>query len=463
MNTFTLAMIVIGFCLSCTSAYHFSSSTGSSFAGMARQHQHFHPASSTASASILTMDVETPNTQESRFLRRWDDSPFLRRTTTGLSAVNQAATTHGMPWKTSVDPSYTEEHQRRRRNQNAHDVASSSCLPYTPFWEWQLAYMKEHLTNLRPLPVIDWNGNDMSYAESQRSRGGMLRMHTVQFASDEYRLIRMTTVDGGHQTQVYTSVWYPDLKYNMPILGIDLLQFGCAGGDHSGDSGGSSKNANNANTSKRTVCIMDFQSLHDREEDHDFAYEHLLSPIRQLFPSLQGEISNRFYSKEFFSKQTLLGRCHDNDNKANHGENEDDKPQLQQQQHEALVYDEMLPAFQQYMQTHVSLIKDASAAAAVRARQCPTGTMARVLQRHREYDVHSSARDPAKGLLAHHFGKDFAHSFVHDILFPLSRRSSERYTLSPRTEKKHDAFQAHVSDRGRENAQGQFVERKCTR
>jgi hypothetical protein len=93
----------------------------------------------------------------------------------------------------------------------------------------------------------------------------------------------------------------------------------------------------------------------------------------------------------------------------------------------------MYPAFQQYMQTHVFLIKDS--AAAIRARQSPketssTRTMARVLQRHKAYDVYSSARDPAKGLLSHHFGKDFAHSYVHDILFPLSR-TSESDTNQP--------------------------------
>lgn len=360
------------------------------------------------------MDMETPNTQESRLLNKWDDSSFLRQAAdddvkSRFAAVNQAASTHGMPWKTSVDPSYNEEHQRKRHH-NSH-ASTSSCLLYMPFWEWQLAYMKEHLTNLRPLPVVDCNGNDMSYAESKSinaSRGGM-RMHTVQFASDEYKLIRMTTVDGGHQTQVFTSVWYPDLKYNMPILGIDLLQFGCGSGGP------------NTNNNKRTLCLMDFQSLHDREEDHDCTYEHLLSLIRNQYPSLQGEISNRFYnSNEFFSKQMLVGRCHVND------KTDCEKDSQQQwQQHEALIYNEMYPAFQQYMQTHVFLIKDS--VAAIRARQSPketsTRTMARVLQRHKDYDVYSSARDPAKGLLSHHFGKDFAHSYVHDILFPLSRTS----------------------------------------
>jgi 15,16-dihydrobiliverdin:ferredoxin oxidoreductase len=444
-NYFFIAMVVlvIGFFLSCTSAYHLSSSTGSSFAGgmtarhhRQQHHQHFqhHPATS----SILSMDVETPNTQDSRLLRHWDDRSFLRRTSTyddnfksHLTTVNHAATTHGMPWKTSLDPSYNQEHQRRRQQRHQQQYAhaavssSSSCLLYMPFWEWQLAYMKEHLTNLRPLPVVDCNGNDMSYAESRQrgsksssnGGGGGMRIHTVQFASDEYKLIRMTTVDGGHQTQVYTSVWYPNLQYNMPILGVDLLQFGCAGagGEHA--------------SNKRTVCIMDFQSLHDREEDHDLAYEHLLSPIRKQFPSLQGNISNRFYnSSKFFSKQTLLGRCHGDNDKAN---DEEDNKQQQQQPHEALVYKEMYPAFQQYMQTHVSLIKDSSTAAAVQARQSSPTAMARVLQRHREYDVHSSARDPAKGVLSHHFGKDFADSFVHDILFPLSRQSSKRGTVSP--------------------------------
>ena len=47
------------------------------------------------------------------------------------------------------------------------------------------------------------------------------------YKSDEYRKIRMTYYDTGDNTQVFNSVWYLDPKYNLLVLGIDILTFNC--------------------------------------------------------------------------------------------------------------------------------------------------------------------------------------------------------------------------------------------
>ena len=114
------------------------------------------------------------------------------------------AASHGMPWRTSICPQYAEEQ-----------------LFYMPFWEYQMQFMKDHLTNLRAVPCRSRrSGMDMSYVENCDSN--RQRLHTCVFTCDEYRSIRLTVLDAGYRTQVFTSLWYPHDE-SLPVLGIDLL------------------------------------------------------------------------------------------------------------------------------------------------------------------------------------------------------------------------------------------------
>jgi len=54
---------------------------------------------------------------------------------------------------------------------------------------------------------------------------------------------------------VFNSVWYPDPKYDLPLLGVDFLSFG----------------------KKKILCVLDFQPLKQEKA-------YLVSP--DLFPHL---------------------------------------------------------------------------------------------------------------------------------------------------------------------------------
>jgi len=266
-----------------------------------------------------------------------------------------ASLKHGMPWKSSIDTR-----------------KPSDCL-FMPFWEWQVDHFERHLSNF----TID---KDHYVASDKKD----VRMVTFSASSDEYRLIRMTYLDAGNQTQIFTSVAYP--RGNLPILGCDFLSF----------QGG-----------KRTLAIVDFQPLHEHERQHDATYEHLLRPIRQAYKSLQEPMSDRFFDpSQFFSSQTLLGRF-----------GMGDQPRLQS---------ELLPAWQAYVQTHIGMAKQhhgivanmnsatkdaaASAAAAV------------VESHHAAYDTYCLDRDPAHPMFTSLFGPDFADDFLYNTMFPLAKR-----------------------------------------
>ena len=305
------------------------------------------------------MDLEVPNMRQgSRFLTKWTaPTPQVNRRL-GVAddhqrSVRQAETSHGMPWRSSIDPTY-----------------AGNGPYYMAFWEWQMDFIKEHLTNLRAVPTVSSSGRDMTYVENTENHN---RMHTIQFRSDEYELIRMTLLDAGNKTQVFTSLWYPDPKYNLPLLGVDFLLF------------------NNV----KHVCISDFQPIQDTESEHDQSYEHLMEPIRAQFPSLQGKMTKRFYDEnQHFSSQMLLAR--------------QDDPDIVQQ----MMQHDLPQAFQGYLRTHVNLVKSTTPQPA-RADE--------IRARYSVYDQYSSARDPAHGLLTRYFGQEFADEYVYDILFPRSR------------------------------------------
>mmetsp|Transcript_61554 Transcript_61554/g.150673 ORF Transcript_61554/g.150673 Transcript_61554/m.150673 type:complete len:272 (+) Transcript_61554:733-1548(+) len=269
--------------------------------------------------------------------------------------------------------------------------------------------MKKNLHNLQLKPTMDRSETqDLTYIDNlERIKDGKTkrkphRMMTICFTCDEYRLIRMTLLDGGGAVQVFTSLWYPNGHVNMPVLGIDLLQFSNA---------------------TRHLTVVDFQPIQSSEQDHDLPYEHLLEPIRNRYPSLQHTMSRRFYDESdgFFSKQMLLGKG----------------------QSTEYVFSELWPAYQDYVQTHTYLVKkclkndisnnnkDVATVdverenyhrrdSSVTAAAAPVG-----LQGQKRYDDYSSVRDPAHGLLVSCFGKTYADDFVYDVLFPLCTRDEK--------------------------------------
>jgi 15,16-dihydrobiliverdin:ferredoxin oxidoreductase len=257
-----------------------------------------------------------------------------------------------MPWKTTI-------------GQSDHP----DPLLYMPFWEWQMEYMKSQLTNLEPdLTAL----SDFGYQENTQKKA---RIVSQCYKSQEYRKIRMTYYDAGDNTQVFNSVWYPDPKYNLPILGIDLLAF----------------------NRKKYLAIVDFQPLYSNEEEHAQTFSHRLAPIKGQYNSLKGQMSSKFYDEtQFFSKQMLFARFEE----------------------EKVVHKDLFPAFKRYVMMHNRLLKD------TRPEMDPM-EQEKVLSRHVAYDTYSAERDPATGLFAAMFGKEWADDYVFDFLFSMSERKEQ--------------------------------------
>jgi 15,16-dihydrobiliverdin:ferredoxin oxidoreductase len=294
----------------------------------------------------LNMDLERETID---YTTQYSLEQILNKESPSSLKLDAAEAVHGMPWKSSIDPKVQDDE-----------------LLYMPFWEWQMSFMKENLTNLRVTSCSNGK-SDFSYNDNKDKKA---RIVNICASSDEYRKIRMTYYDAGDNTQVFNSVWYPDPKYNLPVLGIDLLAF----------------------NRKKYLAIVDFQPLHENEEDHAATYEDILGPIKDKYESLKGRMSSKFYDEtQFFSQQMLFARFEDED----------------------VVGRDLLPAFQSYVKTHLDLINDTEPEPA---------DVSFVMERQKAYDTYSAERDPATGLFAAMFGGEWAQDFVHDFLFSMSER-----------------------------------------
>jgi 15,16-dihydrobiliverdin:ferredoxin oxidoreductase len=302
----------------------------------------------------LTMDMETPNLD---YTVQYNLDQLIQESSKPrASCLREAEAALNMPWQESID-------------KDAND------LLYMKFWDWQMKFMSKHLTNVRVLPCSSGE-TDFTYNENT---GKKARIVNLCASSKEYRKIRLTYYDAGDGCQVFNAVWYPDPKYNLPVLGIDLLAF----------------------NRKKYLAIVDFQPLHAVELDHAQEYECLLQPIKSKYENLKGKMSSKFYDEtQFFSQQMLFSRF----------ENED------------IVHDELFPAFQEYVQTHLDL---------VRSTKPDVANVDQVLKRQRAYDTYSAERDPATGLFCAMFGNEWAQGYVHDFLFSMSERKTGAAATTP--------------------------------
>ena len=284
----------------------------------------------------------------------------------------EAEARHGMPWKRSI-ASYTPP--------SIPSFSGTSPLLYMPFWIEQIDFLKNNLTNLRPVEVDE----DISYKENS---DGDARIVNHCYSSDEYHKIRVTYYDAGDKCQVFNSLWYPHPRYgNLPVLGIDLLAFNRR-----------PANDSNGDVSGKYLSVIDFQPIHKEANDIVRFSNALLGSIRADYESLQGTMSNRFYDhSRHFSPSMVYGRC----------------------ESEAFVATELAPAFKRSMEAHLNLLKSIPP-------DDSESSLRQSLEGQAAYDSYSSVRDPAKALFSKMFGEEWADKYVFDFLFELSDEESVR-------------------------------------
>lgn len=326
-----------------------------------------------------------------------------------------------------------------------------------PYYEAQLSLMKQHLTNLRQIPLPSSHTYQQTTTTSSRTNTGSkaTRVSNVEYTSDEYRKIRFTYYDAGDAIQVFNSLWYPNPKLgNIPLLGVDLLAFGRKkylvaveyqpvakyGLLHDQDleeeetnGSGNGRDSGTIQTKKRWMEITsDLTSQLDPFEfGHGQKWQERIQPIYDQLPSeLKGTKTERFFEgTDFFSDVMLFGRL--------------------ERHQEPLVYQggDLWKAFHSYTESHIDLCQSQQAhltslgynvlGETRRETNNPKMEDSKesntdildlvqdlVIKGQKDHDVYMASRDPAHALFAKNFGSDWADTFLYDFLFDLAHKES---------------------------------------
>lgn len=190
------------------------------------------------------------------------------------------------------------------------------------------------------------------------------------YRSPELRKIRYTYIDGGETIQVFNSVIYPDHRYDIPLLGIDLLSF---------------------NKQRKNLVVIDFQPLF---QDADYQ-ERYIDPMQEMYNSygdLAQNLGMKFYdANRYFSKYLIFAKAD-----------------------AEVVSTRVLDAFKEYIAAYFAMVDAATPLS-------DQSDIQRIVQAQKDYDQYSAERDPAHGLFSSYFGHDWAERFLHEFLFEDSK------------------------------------------
>ncbi|NJN29625.1 MAG: 15,16-dihydrobiliverdin:ferredoxin oxidoreductase [Synechococcales cyanobacterium RM1_1_8] len=230
---------------------------------------------------------------------------------------------------------------------------------YKPFQKYlEQALFETFELTPSPIPL----GLDRNVSERGRSPA------TIQswcYRSPEMRKIRYTYIDAGEAAQVFNGVLYPNPCYDAPVLGIDFLSFG----------------------KKKILVVMDFQPLF-RDEAYLAKYIEPMGEMYDRYGDLAQNLGMKFYdANQYFSKYLLFAKTD-----------------------EATVASRVFPAFQDYVQSYIQLIKQAE------PNHSPA-SVERIVAAQKAYDQYSAERDPAHGLFTSYFGAEWADRFLYEFLF----------------------------------------------
>lgn len=243
---------------------------------------------------------------------------------------------------------------------------------YQPFLERAIAILQER-QNLQPYPIptgFEHKQGVMGKGKKQEP----VTTTSYAFKSEKLRQIRAAHVQGGNSLQVLNFVIFPQLNYDLPFFGADLVTLP---GGH--------------------LIALDMQPLLQTA-----AYQKKYTePILPLFQRYQqhlawgGEFPEE--AKQFFSPAFLWTRPQETE----------------------VVETTVLAAFCDYLQAYLNFV---DAAIATTDRQ----QLDEILQAHQRYLNYRAAKDPARGMFTRLYGSEWTEEYIHGFLFDLERKLAVR-------------------------------------
>jgi phycoerythrobilin:ferredoxin oxidoreductase len=238
---------------------------------------------------------------------------------------------------------------------------------YQPFLNYALTLLKEQLPlSLYPIPE-GFEHKENIVGKGNRQETVITTSHA--FASPKLRQIRAAHVQGGNSLQVLNFVIFPQLNYDLPFFGADLVTLP---GGH--------------------LIALDMQPLF-----HDAAYQHKYSdPVLPIFQSYQqslpwgGDFPEE--AKPFFSPAFLWTRPKETE----------------------VVQTQVFGAFKEYLKAYLDLVAQAEPVTDCQRLEAIEAS-------HLRYVGYRAAKDPARGMFTRFYGEEWMEEYIHGFLFDLER------------------------------------------
>jgi phycoerythrobilin:ferredoxin oxidoreductase len=238
---------------------------------------------------------------------------------------------------------------------------------YQPFLDYAIPLLTERL-DLAPYPIpAGFESKECITGKGKKEQLVVTTSHA--FKSSKLRQIRAAHVQGGDALQVLNFVIFPQINYDLPFFGADLVTLP---GGH--------------------LIALDMQPLF-----HDSAYKKQYSdPILPIFNKYQKDLpwGGDFpeEAKQFFSPAFLWTRPKETE----------------------AVQTTVFAAFQDYLQAYLDLVDRAEPVT-------DSQRLAEILQAQRNYINYRAAKDPARGMFLRFYGEEWTEEYIHGFLFDLER------------------------------------------
>jgi phycoerythrobilin:ferredoxin oxidoreductase len=240
---------------------------------------------------------------------------------------------------------------------------------YQPFLDYAIATLESRL-DLASYPIPEG-------FESQECLSGKgKRQETVlttsyAFKSPKLRQIRAAHVQGGNSLQVLNFVIFPELNYDLPFFGADLVTLP---GGH--------------------LIALDMQPLFRDNSDYQEKYTKPVLPIFEKYRThleWGGDFPEE--AQQFFSPAFLWTR-----------------PQETQ-----VVETTVLEAFKEYLNAYLDLVESAQP-----VTEKPE--LDSILKAQKRYLNYRAEKDPARGMFNRLYGSEWTEEYIHGFLFDLERK-----------------------------------------
>ncbi|WP_019507548.1 phycoerythrobilin:ferredoxin oxidoreductase [Pleurocapsa sp. PCC 7319] len=240
---------------------------------------------------------------------------------------------------------------------------------YQPFLDYAIATLQSKL-DLEPYPIPDgFERKEGVMGKGKRQEPVLTTSHG--YKSSKLRQIRAAHVQGGNSLQVLNFVIFPQLNYDLPFFGADLVTLP---GGH--------------------LIAIDMQPLFSQNESYQAKYSE---PIMPMFHAYQQDLpwGGDFpeEAQQYFSPAFLWTRPSETE----------------------VVKTKVFAAFRDYLHAYINFVEQA-------VEIHDPQQLSAIQQAQKSYADYRAEKDPARGMLTRLYGSEWTEEYIHGFLFDLDRK-----------------------------------------